>query len=131
MPPALPGALGLPRARFALLGLTASRAISSAGRAPPRQGGGHWFEPSIAHLRNPRFCGGSVIFGRRCGLNLGLNFQLPRRLIQELPEPAHGGFTGVAGCRSLAWPLRLDPVRQSFQEPARIPLRVALLPLAA
>ena len=26
-----------------------SRAISSAGRAPPRQGGGHWFEPSIAH----------------------------------------------------------------------------------
>ncbi len=25
------------------------RAISSAGRAPPRQGGGHWFEPSIAH----------------------------------------------------------------------------------
>ena len=27
------------------------RAISSAGRAPPRQGGGHWFEPSIAHRR--------------------------------------------------------------------------------
>ena len=26
------------------------RAISSAGRAPPRQGGGHWFEPSIAHV---------------------------------------------------------------------------------
>ena len=25
------------------------RAISSVGRAPPRQGGGHWFEPSIAH----------------------------------------------------------------------------------
>ena len=35
------------------LNLTASRAISSAGRAPPRQGGGHWFEPSIAH-RTPR-----------------------------------------------------------------------------
>ena len=28
------------------------RAISSAGRAPPRQGGGHWFEPSIAHSRS-------------------------------------------------------------------------------
>ena len=27
----------------------ASRAISSAGRAPSRQGGGRWFEPSIAH----------------------------------------------------------------------------------
>ena len=35
--------------RIPLLGLPHSRAISSAGRAPPRQGGGHWFEPSIAH----------------------------------------------------------------------------------
>jgi hypothetical protein len=26
-----------------------SRTISSAGRAPPRQGGGRWFEPSIVH----------------------------------------------------------------------------------
>src|SRR3954463_4789022 len=51
------------RAERALLGLTASRAISSAGRAPPRQGGGHWFEPSIAHLRNPRIRGGFVISG--------------------------------------------------------------------
>ncbi len=25
------------------------RAISSVGRAPPLQGGGHWFETSIAH----------------------------------------------------------------------------------
>ena len=33
----------------ALATLAAPRAISSAGRAPPRQGGGHWFEPSIAH----------------------------------------------------------------------------------
>ena len=33
--------------------LAAPRAISSAGRAPPRQGGGHWFEPSIAHLESP------------------------------------------------------------------------------
>ena len=40
--------------RVATLG--ASRAISSAGRAPPRQGGGHWFEPSIAH-RKVRICG--------------------------------------------------------------------------
>ena len=35
----------------ALLVFLASRAISSAGRAPPRQGGGHWFEPSIAHRK--------------------------------------------------------------------------------
>jgi hypothetical protein len=32
--------------------LALSRAISSAGRAPSRQGGGHWFEPSIAHSRS-------------------------------------------------------------------------------
>jgi hypothetical protein len=32
-----------------LLG-SASRALSSVGRAPPRQGGGRWFEPSSAHL---------------------------------------------------------------------------------
>src|SRR5215203_4105577 len=29
--------------------MPAPRAISSAGRAPARQAGGHWFEPSIAH----------------------------------------------------------------------------------
>jgi hypothetical protein len=34
------------------LRLRSSRAISSAGRAPSRQGGGHWFEPSIAHCLN-------------------------------------------------------------------------------
>ena len=32
----------------AILGLL-SRAVSSAGRAPARQAGGHWFEPSTAH----------------------------------------------------------------------------------
>src|SRR5262249_31718820 len=26
------------------------RAVSSVGRAPARQAGGHWFEPSTAHL---------------------------------------------------------------------------------
>ena len=31
-----------------LLSLT-KRAISSVGRAPPLQGGGHWFETGIAH----------------------------------------------------------------------------------
>src|SRR5215208_1320428 len=28
-----------------------ARAVSSVGRAPARQAGGHWFEPSTAHLR--------------------------------------------------------------------------------
>src|SRR6187455_756753 len=27
-----------------------TRAVSSVGRAPARQAGGHWFEPSTAHL---------------------------------------------------------------------------------
>jgi hypothetical protein len=33
--------------------LRARGAISSVGRAPARQAGGHWFEPSIAHDGNP------------------------------------------------------------------------------
>src|SRR4051812_49469800 len=37
--------------------LAPPRAISSAGRAPPRQGGGHWFEPSIAHCERPASAG--------------------------------------------------------------------------
>ena len=32
------------------------RAISSVGRAPPLQGGGHWFEPGIAHHSLRIFC---------------------------------------------------------------------------
>ena len=45
------------------LGYTATRpgAVSSVGRAPARQAGGHWFEPSTAHivkalLIGPFFC---------------------------------------------------------------------------
>src|SRR3954453_8052591 len=44
------------------------RAISSAGRAPPRQGGGHWFEPSIAHSRKPRYHGAFVVLRHRTGI---------------------------------------------------------------
>src|SRR5262249_28130541 len=29
-------------------------AVSSVGRAPARQAGGHWFEPSTAHTRKAR-----------------------------------------------------------------------------
>src|SRR5206468_3985256 len=49
-------ALDSPSSNLALLPrsdatLRLSRAISSAGRAPSRQGGGRWFEPNIAHYR--------------------------------------------------------------------------------
>src|SRR5690349_19471852 len=30
-------------------------AVSSVGRAPARQAGGHWFEPSTAHFKPGRF----------------------------------------------------------------------------
>ena len=33
--------------------LRTPRAVSSVGRAPARQAGGHWFEPSTAHLGSP------------------------------------------------------------------------------
>src|SRR4051795_4969039 len=34
--------------------ITNPRAVSSVGRAPARQAGGHWFEPSTAHHRKAR-----------------------------------------------------------------------------
>ena len=40
--------------------LRTPRAVSSVGRAPARQAGGHWFEPSTAHLGSPRRTGGFV-----------------------------------------------------------------------
>ena len=40
---------GSPPRRDAARFTSPSRAFSSVGRAPPRQGGGHWFEPSNAH----------------------------------------------------------------------------------
>jgi hypothetical protein len=44
------GAITFFKSPAPLLPLRPPRAISSAGRAPARQAGGHWFEPSIAHL---------------------------------------------------------------------------------
>src|SRR5437763_6639007 len=47
---------GSPAAGAATIGIL--RAVSSVGRAPARQAGGHWFEPSTAHffpLRPLRF----------------------------------------------------------------------------
>ena len=40
----------VPRVDFRFAKLAAARAVSSVGRAPARQAGGHWFEPSTAHL---------------------------------------------------------------------------------
>jgi hypothetical protein len=41
------------------------RTISSVGRAPPLQGGGHWFKPSIVHHHHIlRFISLSDIYGR-------------------------------------------------------------------
>ena len=41
------------------------RALSSVGRAPARQAGGHWFEPSSAHSRNPLETAGFFLPRRR------------------------------------------------------------------
>ena len=41
-----------------------SRAVSSVGRAPARQAGGHWFEPSTAHSSEARSYSGLPRFGR-------------------------------------------------------------------
>ncbi len=56
-----------------LLVFANSRAISSAGRAPARQAGGHWFEPSIAHLETPANAGVSSFRCQYRGSNLPLD----------------------------------------------------------
>jgi hypothetical protein len=40
-------------------------AVSSVGRAPARQAGGHWFEPSTAHLTKAPLRRGFLVFGAR------------------------------------------------------------------
>ncbi len=46
------------------------------GRLPARQAGGHWFEPSTAHSKNPRY-GGVFVFRRLCGLGTALRHAEP------------------------------------------------------
>ena len=45
-----------------------ARAHSSVGRAPPRQGGGHWFEPSCAHPVIGTYVAALVV----CGASLAI-----------------------------------------------------------
>src|SRR5436190_16913526 len=62
-----------------------ARAVSSVGRAPARQAGGHWFEPSTAHSRKPRKAGlfFSPIAGtRRSGRRGG-------KALESLLPPVH------------------------------------------
>jgi hypothetical protein len=63
--------------------LPVSRAISSAGRAPARQAGGHWFEPSIAHEEGP---------GNRAFFSVGTTSEVPKRAgrLQGYARPDRG-----------------------------------------
>jgi hypothetical protein len=107
--PALPAAPRRPSSQLVADDLalipfgTDPRAISSAGRAPPRQGGGHWFEPSIAHSdkrpANPTgFCffwGVRFRFAGSIGLTLGKHVQRvpaarPRRRRKLIYVPVRG-----------------------------------------
>ena len=76
--------------------LKTPRAVSSVGRAPARQAGGHWFEPSTAHLQEAplrRGLSGSVAAqGRK---ERGLR---PRR------HDVHGQFKAGNGYKSRFWP---------------------------
>ena len=91
-----------------MLGCAASRAISSAGRAPPRQGGGHWFEPSIAHLRKPR-CG--AVFGVLEPLR-GSN------QVANAGEPSLGGVRARARLPRRPLPDEVPPLLDHFHRSA-------------
>src|SRR5271156_5231237 len=74
---------------------TDPRAISSAGRAPPRQGGGHWFEPSIAHRRKaPHLRGFSLCRGRTVE---GIRRLFSHILPTNRPVPLSAYFGGRGG----------------------------------
>ena len=86
---ARPRALGL---AVSLLD-SGSRAFSSVGRAPARQAGGHWFEPSNAHLVVGTYaaalavCGASLAIGQAAVALCGV-----RRVVVALA----GGRAGAA-----------------------------------
>ena len=87
----------LGRGRSAEATLRSSRwSLSSVGRAPPRQGGGHWFEPSSDHIRARTTTGGTWAARRerlstslrRVGSGAGAQLQLtanrPVRIVGRL-----------------------------------------------
>ena len=76
------------------------RAISSAGRAPPRQGGGHWFEPSIAHSAAP------AASGERDAVSGGSRERLGAR--RRVGPEGHGEELEAADLRAA------QPVRDRF-----------------
>src|SRR5581483_5452445 len=83
-------------------------AVSSVGRAPARQAGGHWFEPSTAHFWNPPETAGFVVFS---GCSVGAEEVLvmgstSRRLPLSTPS---GGWLASTGWRSYGSTPAVDP----------------------
>jgi hypothetical protein len=75
------------------------RAVSSAGRAPALQAGGHWFEPSTAHRRF------ACTYGRSC----------PRGASAGLSDARHGSVVeAIVGSRAVASALLARPRRCAF-----------------
>src|SRR3954447_598055 len=67
----------------------AAGAVSSVGRAPARQAGGHWFEPSTAHSRKARAKRVFYVLARKWELLLGNRAKVRRavagrRLVTDL-----------------------------------------------
>ncbi len=97
------------------LNLTASRAISSAGRAPPRQGGGHWFEPSIAH-RTPRIAQDCTAPQLQCFYGAGAS---PCRAVQRANQTQIR--TQVCGASGFCFTTRTRSVMTGRRAPRRGP----------
>ena len=74
-----------------------SRAVSSAGRAPPLQGGGHRFEPCTAHQNNLLFC-------NRLGLSVcSATSAITAYVSKMFPFACHFGPLGGSNIHKLAF----------------------------
>src|SRR6187397_104852 len=78
----------------------AAGAVSSVGRAPARQAGGHWFEPSTAHEGSPANAGFSYSRGRtrRQSCSQNARTDCPRRSSGRF-ERAASRFRAMLGVR--------------------------------
>ncbi len=102
------------------------RAVSSVGRAPARQAGGHWFEPSTAHLDPTEPSANRMVPWVRCATRAGNAHAVHTRPVRSWL----GGSCATGSSRRRAAPgrARRATTGGSYSGRARPKSHLALLP---